>query len=275
MKSIRCNFLSITRRYRHKNILERNRVFYDIHKGERCFIIANGPSVNSQNLHFLKDEICFVVNFFYLHDDYNVINPRYYCMTHSHGMAESHYDVVIESLVKHTSQDTTFFFPLIDMQRCTRNNMFENRKAYFVNFCNMPFKYLKSKEIDLTHGVPNFQSVSIMALEIAMYMGFSEIYLIGYDHDWILNNARNDYHCYDEEKKRILHKDNSFAVNESDEVTGQCTFEENLKANLRLWAQYRSLKNMADFKGIKIYNATKGGLLDVFPRVEYEKLFGR
>lgn len=255
--------------------MKRNSVFHDIHKGERCFIIANGPSIKFQNLHLLKDEICFVVNYFYVHDDYDVINPRYYCMTHNHGMAESHYDVIMESLEKHTSQDTTFFFPLVDMQRCTRNNKFKDRKIYFVNFCNMPLNYFKNKGIDLTHSVPSFQSVSVMALEIAMYMGFSEVFLIGYDHDWILNDARSDYHGYDEKKKSTLHKDNLFATNEGNQADRVYAFEENLKANLILWGQYRSLKDIADIKGIKIYNATKGGLLNVFPRVEYEKLFDR
>ena len=39
--------------------------FKDIHKGQRCFIIGTGPSLNKTNLSLLKDEICFGVNTLY------------------------------------------------------------------------------------------------------------------------------------------------------------------------------------------------------------------
>jgi len=271
IRRLRCSILYSAMKYRHNTILKRNLVFCDIHKGKRCFIIANGPSTKSQNLSHLKNEICFCVNYFYVSDDYHIINPKYYCMTHNHGMAESRYDDVMDSLEEHTSQDTTFFFPLEDMQRCTRNNRFKERNLYFVNFCNMSFKHLRQKGIDLTHTVPNYQSVSVMALEIAMYMGFSEIFLIGYDHDWILNDMRADYHSYDEEKRRLVQKE---GFKKYDDKYGEkASFEVGLKAYLRLWKQYREIKKIADNKNIIIYNATNGGLLDVFPRFRYESLF--
>lgn len=40
-----------------------------------------------------------------------------------------------------------------------------------------------------------------------------------------------------------------------------------------LWSQYRRLKNYAQSQSLNIYNATKGGLLDVFDRVDYDSLF--
>ena len=36
--------------------------FKDIHKGERCFIIGTGPSLNLINFNLIKDEIIFGVN---------------------------------------------------------------------------------------------------------------------------------------------------------------------------------------------------------------------
>ena len=38
----------------------------DIHKGERCFIIGNGPSLNKLDLSKIKDEYTFGVNAIYL-----------------------------------------------------------------------------------------------------------------------------------------------------------------------------------------------------------------
>ena len=42
-----------------------------------------------------------------------------------------------------------------------------------------------------------------------------------------------------------------------------------MKANLSLWKNYRSLHRIAEAKGIKILNATNGGYLDVFDRIDY------
>jgi len=40
-----------------------------------------------------------------------------------------------------------------------------------------------------------------------------------------------------------------------------------------LWRQYKALRAIATARGVRIFNATRGGLLDVFPRVELEALF--
>jgi hypothetical protein len=47
-----------------------------------------------------------------------------------------------------------------------------------------------------------------------------------------------------------------------------------LERLLTLWNQYEYLRRFAESKGIRILNATKGGVLDVFDRVEYEDLVG-
>ena len=41
------------------DILKNNKKFKNIHEGKRCFIIANGPSIKTQDLRLLKNEICF------------------------------------------------------------------------------------------------------------------------------------------------------------------------------------------------------------------------
>ena len=36
---------------------------------------------------------------------------------------------------------------------------------------------------------------------------------------------------------------------------------------------YQMCKNYADTHGIKIYNATRGGMLEIFERVDFDSLF--
>ena len=39
-----------------------NAEFKDIHKGQRCFIVGNGPSLNDEDLSLLENEYVFTVN---------------------------------------------------------------------------------------------------------------------------------------------------------------------------------------------------------------------
>lgn len=42
---------------------------------------------------------------------------------------------------------------------------------------------------------------------------------------------------------------------------------------VELWSQYLAIDRIAKAHDIEILNATSGGMLDVFPRVEFEQLF--
>ena len=52
----------ILRKYGH--LLPRNAAFRDCHKGQRCFVIGNGPSLKQQDLAPLAQEITLVTNNF-------------------------------------------------------------------------------------------------------------------------------------------------------------------------------------------------------------------
>jgi hypothetical protein len=103
-----------------------------------------------------------------------------------------------------------------------------------------------------------------MALEVALYMGFKNIYLLGCDHDWILH-LNTSAHFYEESQHALVREGyDEWAVSDL-ELTFECY--------VRLWQQYKALWQIARGKSIHIFNATAGGLLDVFPRVRYESLF--
>ena len=48
-------------------LLERNEVFRNRHQGQRCFVIGNGPSLKTQDLAPLANEITLVTNTFHIH----------------------------------------------------------------------------------------------------------------------------------------------------------------------------------------------------------------
>ena len=79
-------------------------------------------------------------------------------------------------------------------------------------------------------------------------MGFSEIYLLGVDCNY-KRGSQNNYFYQEKEKDNIDHDEE------------------------RMIMAYQSARNYADFHGIKIYNATRGGMLEVFDRVDFDSLF--
>ena len=119
--------------------------------------------------------------------------------------------------------------------------------------------------VDLTKPIGSIQGVGALSLLQAVFMGCNPIYLLGFDHDYLANRSF-DHHFY---------KGGTMENHELDKVTlgSRLPYDEEMRANLGLWKNYREIKKIADRKGINIINATSGGFLDVFPREKFEEIF--
>jgi hypothetical protein len=253
-----------------KNVLGHNRAFRNIHAGKRCFILGTGPSINKQNLIPLKDELCISLNFFYYHRDYHSINPRYSVVSglHVHPIIPDETGLKWFQEIERKITSTDMFFNYFDRQVILENNLFKNRKVHYLHFTSR-LDDLMRDGIDATKPLYPFQSVSVAAIQLAIYMGFKEIYLLGLDHDWILRfPERLPTHFY-QPPESILEKNG--LIDWAEEEMEQ-DLEQEFYNHWILWHQYKCLKRFAGQNRIGIYNATDGGLLDVFKRVDYDAL---
>jgi hypothetical protein len=225
----------------------------DIYKGERCFIVANGPSLNAKDLDLLhsKNEYTFGMNriykifnqtkwrpSFYVCEDINIFND---CVNEINDIQT---DIKFIPLDHH-------FYSGINIDNAYYFNPNYDRNADFPN----SFSTDISKQIDL------LGTVTYTCMEIAVYMGFSEIYLLGVDHNYhvtideegnkIIDNNVKDYFCedYDNDIKDVV--------------------AHNMWNNT---IAYKKAKTACDELGVKIFNATRGGKLEVFPRVNFDSL---
>ena len=96
-------------------------------------------------------------------------------------------------------------------------------------------------------------------------MGCNPIYLLGFDHDYLANKGP-DKHFY--AGATIPNKQSTYKV----ELSKLYAYDEIMVTCHKLWQNYRSLNRAAEKKGIKIFNATNGGYLDVFERVDFEEI---
>lgn len=239
----------------------RNSRFKNLHHNKRCFILGNGSSLKKQNITSLKNEITFVMNAFWKHP---IISPHwqptYYCFADPITFDGEDVWVDFFSSLKRKIKKSIFFVPFFGKATIDKQKLLPVEKTYYVRF-----EEAKNDKqvIDLTNYIPPAQSTSQLAIEIAIYMGCSPIYLLGLDHDW-LSHRGIDRHFY--RGKTI--KSHPKVSND----LSQATYKSELEACLRLWNRYEYLKELATRQGIKILNATDGGFLDVFPRVRFEKI---
>jgi hypothetical protein len=254
------HFKSLTHNY---SVIRSNDKYKDIHVGQRCFILGNGPSVTHQDIAKLKNEIVFSVSSGYLHTDYDKISPQYHCVpqiTYTKSVTEDTVFKWFAEMDQHLGE-AELFLSVTEFNLVKRYNLFQHRTVHYLNF-EGAFESDRLNVIDISRPVPGVQSVPVMCLMIAMYMGFKKIYLVGVDHDSFLTGS----YQYAFQPTVLANKD------ESVKPGGGIMLYEEFKANAALWYQYRCLKNIAMQHGVRIMNASHGGALDEFERIKLDEL---
>ncbi len=146
----------------------RNRLakYQDIHKGKRCFVIANGPSLKNIDFNLLKDEYTIGMNRVYLMKEQNGFMPNYLACI----------DVKSQILQFHEEMDQLDIPCFFNFR--LRHKFSKKRNQYFILG-----RFSSEFSTDITKKrFGNGKSVTYTAIQLAFQMGFSEVYLIGKDH---------------------------------------------------------------------------------------------
>ena len=244
---------------KNKQELSRNLKLKDKHKGKRCFIIGNGPSIKDQDLTKLKNEFTFATNSFLYHPKYNQINPKFYCIAdQEHFQNNATSRNWLKALEKKLSSNTTLIFSMYGKSLIESKKMFTKNNLYY--FCQFGgFKENQKYNIELDRVIPLVSNVILGALIIAVYMGFKEIYLLGCDHSFFVHAGEADVKRFYKYNHHVF-SNTKFTPNEL-----------RLKSVHRLYKEYRLLRQKL-FTKIKIYNLTPTTYLDVFPLENFEQV---
>ena len=223
--------------------------------GQRCFLIGNGPSLRAEDLTRLHEagEITFGFNRIYNIFDQTSWRPSFYISQDEKmlgGCSEKVNEldmgvklIPIELKWWHGIQiDDALHFHIIYQEA-------EN-----------PLEFGFSD--DMAKGIFNSSTCMYTAAQIAAYMGFSEIYLLGVDHSFRISQNNQGQIVVDENAKDYFSdkynadKDNLYIPNTE-------------KSTLT----YMAMKHHCDIRGIRVFNTTRGGKLEVFPRADFDSLF--
>jgi len=232
------------------NYKEKLKELKDIHKGQRCFIIGNGPSLTSNDLNRLKGEVTFAVNRIYLYYDKTEWRPQYYCVIDNKHLENSTDDI------RKVKADKKFI-PL-----CILHDQKKDiEDATYFDFDISEF-YPQPPVFseDISDRICNGMTVTYVLIQIAAYMGFKEIYLLGLDHSYT----------------RELLPDGTIKINEGivDYFQQDYSKKDDTPARIQhMNLAYTRARMFCQQNNIKIYNATRGGKLEVFERIDFDLLF--
>ena len=232
---------------------ERLRKYKDKYKGKRIFIVCNGPSLCSEDLEKI-----------HLNGDYSFgCNRIHYIFPKTHWRPD--------------------FYTMMDLgplhQRFELMNTIETKYKFFRTDTYTTIRKIKGnvtllKTLDTPKLLENpkfsadcskiiyfIETTTYCMIQLAVYMGFSEIYIIGCDNHYSINVLKDG--------TRINTGAHSY-------FSGFGNTEDDHATVSRIWANdiaYDTAQKYAESHGIKIMNATRGGNLNSFPRVDFDSLF--
>lgn len=214
------------------------------HQGQRCVIVANGPSLNRMRLDWLHRETVIGMNKIHLGLRRFGFYPTYY--------------VAINRLVLEQSRDAIASMRCLKLLGChaVAAGLRADALTCILDTENPPARFSRN----LADGVHEGWTVTHVALQVAFHLGFSEVVLIGLDHRYQFEGAPNAISVMNGADP------NHFSP---DYFGGQRWDNPDL---MRSEESYREARAAFESVGARVVDATLDGACPVFERVDYRRL---
>jgi hypothetical protein len=232
---------------RGRHSRQRLRALRNRHRGQRCFILGNGPSLKGMDLSPLATEITFTLN-------------RGYLLFEKMG-GPATYHVVVNPLVAEQWGEEIASLPCTMFMTWGRRRDFPSSSdVIYIGGPDLggPPRFSTDPARDLWVGA----TVTYVAMQVAYYLGFSRVILIGVDHRF---STPGEPHA------------EVVAQGEDPDHFDPNYFGKGSRWNLpdleTSELAYALARHKFRSDGREILDATVGGALQVFPHVEYARLF--
>ena len=220
--------------------------YENLNQKQRCFIIGNGPSLRQMDLKKLRGEFTFGLNRIYLLFP-ELEFPTTYLVSVN--------DLVLEQCV---TEMKSLDVPKFLTWRARR--WFGNDPR--VMYMDTDFTGEEDFCRDITGRIFEGYTVTYVALQLAFHMGFDQVILVGVDHNFVTQGTANQAIVSQGDDP------NHFAPNYFGK--GFKWQLPDLQGSERAYTMAREAYAKA---GRNILDATLGGKLNIFPKVDYYSLF--
>jgi hypothetical protein len=250
--------------------LKKNVELKDKYNNERIFILGSGSSILLYDLKVLSNEYVMTQNSFHMHNDISDINPNFHCVVPYYQTDKEHsiwVDYINDMKVR--MPDSLFIWGLNTKALIDKYHEDISAKSYYVR-TKYDLLTLKKAKVNISKTIMNIPTVLTQCLSVAIYLGFKEIYLLGFDLDQICHtNDRTFGRFYGMSKITDTKFEEDAEKKLNDETTDGW---------YNWWLmnkQFFLIKGFADQNNISIVNGTKGGLLSYFKREPIENIIGQ
>ncbi|MBQ9528199.1 MAG: DUF115 domain-containing protein, partial [Fretibacterium sp.] len=251
------------------------RSYKNKYEGKRCFIIGNGPSLRAEDLDKIKGEYSFACNLIYLIFGQTEWRPTFH--------ATQDKPVSLEYMRAVSAIPSELKFLAI----APGGRMFRIDGAIPIHIVHNSGYWIQKGTMppfsdDVAQCVHDGMTVTYINMQLAVYMGFKEIVLLGMDHQfkyqWHISQKVRDNpeEYFDKQLKghgyevKELAQDH-FCPNYN-QIAGGSEDIDSVYCIDEVTLAYMAAREYAKEHGIRILNATRGGKLEVFERVNFDKL---
>ncbi|HEY2980273.1 MAG TPA: 6-hydroxymethylpterin diphosphokinase MptE-like protein [Anaerolineales bacterium] len=221
----------------------------DIHKGKRAFIIGNGPSLKQTDLSKLRNEVTLGMN-------------RIYLMFPELGFTTTYLCVVNHLVIEQTAGDLAALeVPRFLAWRSHRHFATTLTRSNVPTFLYTTYTSPRFSR-DVRGRVWEGATVTNVALQLAFHMGFQQVILIGVDHNYTTTG-----------------KPNTTVTSQGDDPNhfSPAYFGKGFRWQLpdleTSELGYAMARDAYQHAGREVLDATIGGKLNIFPKVDYNSLF--
>ena len=249
-------FLSVIKRalyqwyynIRYRDKLKKLAEFKDKYKGKRCFIIGTGPSLTAEDLSALSNEYTFASNSIFRYFDKTEWRPDFYTV------CDRTYYLANKENCDNVRIKKQKFFPLDFALKYGFNKEYCYFLRHYYGSRHLKFKANPMRAFE------EGSTVTYYLLQLAVMMGFAEIYLLGIDFNYSLHIDNKGNIIRDDKVK-------DYAFNDK---AANYTMP-NLEASYYAYCSAEKYCKQHNYE-MRIYNATRGGKLEVFKRVNFDEI---
>ena len=226
----------------------------DRHAGQRIWVIGNGPSIIDTDLSHLRDEVTIGTNSIFLNRDAMGFDVTHY-VVEDYLVAEDRVDdiVAINGPTKWFGNYLKYCLP--DMPDALWMNV-------SVDYRDSPSWPRFSQDLSRIAHVGG--TVTYLCIQLAYFLGAAEVVVVGLDHSYVVEDDETPESgntiVSDRDDQNHFHPD---------------YFGKGKRWHLprvdRMERAYVRAREVFEADGRRILNATKGGQLEVFPRVDYDR----
>ena len=257
--------------------LRSNTQYKNIHKGERCFILGNGPSLKLEQLDLLEDEYVFTVNQFARSEQVRSVRPNYHFWADPIFFKDEGSDAskeIVKTMIDVGQYNSDFvsFFPINEMDFVQRNGIDKKiHTGYFYSPLSLESGMINN--IDYSKFTPGFGTVVQWCITMAIYMGFKEIYLLGCDHTGLMVQFKTALRKMDETEYAYKYSD--VEKKRMEDMVDKQGMEVLTFAYYNSTVEYRLLYEFCKKKNINLVNCSSVTVIDSIPRMRLTDVFNK